>query len=237
MPKATVSGQAKKKIVKKTIAKIQPLEETSALENTSSLNNISSLTSIKKPYLYTAVAALAVVLIAYLARGLFVAAIVNGQPITRLAVVKELEQQYGETTINSLITKSLIQQEAKKQNVQISDAEVDTEIKKIEDNIKQQGQNFDELLAAQNLTKDKLKEQIKLEKTIQKIIGKDIQVTDKDVQDYITANAESLPADSDPETLKPAIKQQLEQQKMSEKFQTWLEDLKKKAKINYLVNY
>src|SRR5688572_16109970 len=54
---------------------------------------------------------LAVLVSLYFLRGVFVAATVNGKPISRLALVKELEKQNGKETLNSLVTKELIFQE------------------------------------------------------------------------------------------------------------------------------
>ncbi len=50
----------------------------------------------------------------YYFRSAFVAATVNGQPISRLSLVRELEKQGGKQAMDSLITKTLIDQEAKK---------------------------------------------------------------------------------------------------------------------------
>jgi foldase protein PrsA len=173
----------------------------------------------------------------YVLRSVFVAATVNGRPVSRLELVRILERQNGKAALESLITKQLIMQEAQNQNVQIEDKEVDNEIKKIEQSVAQQGQNFEELLKAQNLTRDSLKEQIKLEKTIQKIIGKDINVSDEEVNEYIEKNKESFPPDSKVEELREPVREQIQQQRMSEKFQTWLEDLEKKATIYRFVNF
>lgn len=172
----------------------------------------------------------------YFLRGVFVAATVNGKPISRLALVKELEKQNGKETLNSLVTKELIFQEAAKQKVTVSDKDIDAEVKKIEESVAKQGQNLDELLKAQNLTRDSFRQQLKLEKTIQALIGKDVVVTDKEVEEYIANNKESFPTDAKVEDLKEPVKQQLTQQRMSEKFESWLADLQAKASIKYLIN-
>ena len=83
----------------------------------------------------------------YAFRSLFVAAMVNGQPISRVSLVRELEKQNGKQALNSLVTKTLIYQEARKQNVSVSDDEINGEMKKIEDNLQQQGQRLDQHLS------------------------------------------------------------------------------------------
>lgn len=191
----------------------------------------------KKPWVLPVAALIILGILLYTLKGLFVVATINGQPITRVALDRELEDQYGKATLNSLVTKTLILQEAQKEHVTISDDEVNTEMNKIKDNVTKQGQNFNDLLKAQNLTEDKLKDQIKIEKLIQKMVGKNNTVTDQEVDDYITKNKDSFPADSKPEDLRPSVRQQLEQQQLSDKFQTWIADLQKKATINYIVNF
>ena len=77
----------------------------------------------------------------YLFKGIFIAADVNGEKITRFAVIKELEKQSGKQTLESMVTKTLIIQEAKKRDINIGDTEIDTEIAKIAKNIEGQGSN------------------------------------------------------------------------------------------------
>lgn len=173
----------------------------------------------------------------YVLRGFFVVATVNGQPITRVQVVQELEKQNGKKTLDSLVTKTLILQEMEKKNITVTDAEVNAEIKKIEDALKQQGRTLSDALAQQGLSQADLQEQLKIQKMIEKLFSKDVAVTDAEVTKYIEDNKEALPADQDPNTLKSTIKEQLKQQKLTTKFQTWLTEVQKKAKINYIVNY
>lgn len=208
-------------------------------QQTSPFSSISSRfpRSINRNYLMIALGILVLAGLLYLGRSLFLAAVVNGQPITRVAVISELEKQSGKQALDTLITKTLILQEARKQNVTVSQDEINAELKRIEDNVKASGQTLDEVLALQGMSRESLIEQIRIQKTVEKILGKQIQVTDKEVQDYISKNSETLGSDPNSQETKNNVKQQLTQQKLSEKFQTWLDDLKKKAKINYFVSY
>lgn len=173
----------------------------------------------------------------YYFKGLFVVAIVNGEPISRLSEIRELEKQNGKQVLESLVTKTLILQEAKKQNATISQTEIDQAIKKIEKDIEGQGQTLDQALTVRGMTRADLIEQIKIQKLIEKTLGKDIKVTDNEVDDYIAKNKITAPEGIKPEETKARVKEQLLQQKLSESFQTWIENLKKNAKINYFLNY
>lgn len=180
---------------------------------------------------------IALLALLYYLRGLFVAAIVNGQPITRFTVVSELERQSGKQTLQSLVTKTLILQEAKKQNVNVPDKEVDEELAKAEANLKSQGQDLDQILAAQGLTRASVREQIYIEKLIEKLLSKNAAVTDKEINEYFEKNKDTFQDATDEAKVKESIKQQLSQQKMSSEFQKWMQELQKNAKINYFVQY
>jgi len=169
----------------------------------------------------------------YYFRGQFVVAIVNGKPICRWTLIKELEKQAGKRTLESLITKTLILQEAKKQKVAVSDDEVNQEIKQIEENFTSQGQDFNQLLEIQGITRNGLMEEIRLQKMVETIAGKDVEVTDKEIDDYIKENKDNIPQDMKEEEIRATAKEQLKQQKMNEKIQSWIKSLRDGAKIKY----
>lgn len=173
----------------------------------------------------------------YMGRGLFVVVMVNGHPITRLALVQELEKQSGKKTLDSLVSKELILQKMKKQNITVTDAEVNAEIKKIEDTLSKQGRTLTDALAQQGLSRADLLDQLRIQKMIEKLFAKDAVVTDKEITKYMTDNKDALPQGQDEATIKASVKSQLAQQKLTAKFQTWLADLQKKAKIQYFVNF
>lgn len=226
-----VAGKSTKKTTVKRTTK--PSVAEAQTTQTSFTRKGFQLTKVH--YIIAAIVIAAILL--YVFRSWFVVAIVNGQPISRMAFTKELEKQAGKQTLNSLVTKTLIQQEAKKQKVSVSKEEVDAEIKKIESNIKQQGKTLDEALRAQGLSKEDLIEQITIQKLIEKLLGKETQVSDQEVNKYIQQNSAQFQEGSDTPEFRDGIKQQLQQQKLSEKFQTWLADLQKKTKTTYFIQY
>ena len=169
----------------------------------------------------------------YYFRSQFVVATINGQPIWRLSLIRELEQQAGKETLESLITKTLILQEAEKQKITASKEEIDQKIKELEDNFTSQGQDLDQLLEAQGLTRDQLRGQIEIQLIIEKIVGEEVEVTNQELDEYIEANQDFFPEGSDPEEMRASLREQLKQEKANEKIQSWLESLRNDAKINY----
>ncbi|MCL5433096.1 MAG: SurA N-terminal domain-containing protein, partial [Patescibacteria group bacterium] len=120
---------ATKRTTKKTSA--QTTEKLSS-EN-SNLNRKSSpiLKKITSNKVILVLGILIVLAILYLKKDLLIAATVNGQPITRISVVSELESQAGKQVLDQIVTKTLIFQEAKKQNVNVTQKDIDSEIEKL----------------------------------------------------------------------------------------------------------
>ncbi|HLL60293.1 MAG TPA: hypothetical protein VK338_01120, partial [Candidatus Nitrosocosmicus sp.] len=88
---------------------------------------------------------------------------------------------------------------------------------------------------SQGQTRDDLKKQIKIQILVEKMFGKDLAVTDKEAQEYFEKNKESY-GEATYESKANEIKNGLKNQKLAEKFQSWLEDVKSKAKIKYYIN-
>jgi len=167
----------------------------------------------------------------------FIVATVNGHSISRLELIKELEKQYGKGTLEGIVTETLILQEAEKQGVSISDEEINQEIQKIEEDIAAQGQDLSQVLGLQGMTMEELKEQIGLQKMVEEIVKKDIEVTAEEVETYFEENKDSFPEDADIEELRGSIKTQLEQQKLTEGINSWIQNLRDTANLNYLKEF
>ena len=178
-----------------------------------------------------------IIFFTFLFRSFFVAAIVNGEPIARLSVVKALEKQGGKATLDNLITKKLILQEAKKRNVTVTKNDINAEIKKIEENVKSQGSTLDEALKTQGMTRTQLNDEIRIQLSIQKMVNGDIKVIDKEVDEFITANKAQFPENTTEEQMKKQATAQLKQQKQQEETQKLIQELQKKAKILHIVEY
>ena len=174
---------------------------------------------------------LVVVIAALLLRNQIIVATVNGQPISRLALIQELEKESGKKTLDTMITTALIYQEAGQKNATASDADVNAELKKVDDSLKKQGQDLNSALKAQGMTLDSLKDQIKIQLTLKKLLADKIKVTDKEVADYIQKNKDTLPKMDDAQ-LKASVKSQLEQDKMNTAVNDFIQSLRAKAKIS-----
>ena len=173
----------------------------------------------------------------YLARPLIFAASVNGQLVTRYKLISELEKQGGADVLDSLVTKALIFQEAKKMGVGVSQEDLDSEVARIEGVVSAQGSTLDEALALQGQTRQDFIEQIKLQKTVEKILADKLVVTDEDAQKYYEENTDFYGADSTYEQVSESVKNQLMQEKLSTAYQAWITDIRRSANVNYFVDF
>jgi len=175
--------------------------------------------------------------LAYANMGLFVAAIVNGKPITRLQLAQELEKQGGKQVLDSLVTQKLIDQEAKKNGIIVSQVDIDKEMTTIEDQLKAQGTDLDTALAFQGQTRDDLVKSLKVKIIIEKLLSDKISVSEEDIKTYFDQNKATFPENSTIEGVRSQIVSTLSQQKLTEAYQTWLTEVKAKSKINLLLNF
>jgi len=222
---------------KKSVRKSSALIRTKDIDVSVSAVKPSLKSRIKQPKVFIPLIIIALIIIAFLFKGLFVAALVNGQPISRLSLVAELEKQGGSQVMSSLINQALIMQEANDKNIVVSDEEIDKEVKEIEETLKKQGQDLNTALASQNLAREDFIKQIKLRKIVEKLLEDQVKVTDKEIDDYIEVNQETLPTDLKEDELRTQVREQLRQQKLATKSQELLTNLNKDAKIQYFVNY
>ena len=205
----------------------------------SSLSNFINFTNLKslrlKDLILPAIIILIIILLGLL-KDQFVAASVNGKQINRLELIQELEKKEGKRALENLVSEALIMQEAKKRNISVTNEEVDREIGTIEKTIKNQGQNLDDLLTLQGLTRQRLKDEVRIQLILKRLVGK-AEVTDKEVVEYIEKNNESIPADANMDEIKSQVKTQLEQDKVNQKIQSLVDELRKNAKIEYLLKF
>lgn len=173
----------------------------------------------------------------YLGKGIFIAATVGGKPISRLSVIRELEKRAGKQALDALITKELISQEAKKKNISVSDDEIKAQIDDLKKSIESQGSTLNAALAMQGQTMADLEENIKYQKMIEQILKDKTYVSEEEIKKYFEDNKSIYAKDAKFEDLKDDIRQKLTQEKLSNEFSAWLNNLKSSVTINYFVNY
>lgn len=177
----------------------------------------------------------AILLFLFVFKSLFVAAVVNNTIITRFSLDRELEKQAGKQLLDSKVTQALVMQEGAKQNIKVTPEEISARVSEIESQIPE-GQKLDDLLLAYGLSRPEFEKQLSYEIIVTKLLEKDITISDEEIKTYFDANKTTFPAGSTLDSVKAEITNTLKQTKLSEKYQTLVQDLKSKAKIFYFLN-
>lgn len=114
-------------------------------------------------------------------------ATVNGQSISHADLDNKLESSpAARGVLQNIVMSTLIDQYAKQHNINVSSAE----ISKVEDQYKAQypGDQWNELLKARSLTEQDVQDLIRRQLIIDKAVGGNIQISEKQIKDYFDKN-------------------------------------------------
>lgn len=221
------------KVSKPAAIKTNNKTESSVL---SSAPQLFSLKANKQDTIKKLLIMMAVVLLAaavYFLKDEVIVASVNGKPVTRLALLKSLEQQGAAQVLQSITTRMVINDAVKESGVKVEQAEIDQEMQSFQDTLAAQGQDLDNLLEAQGVSRKEIEEQIRLSKAIEKIVADQLNVSDEEVTAYYEENKASMPEGVTFDELSGQIKEDLRQQKLATAQQAWLAKVQSEADINY----
>ncbi|NYF25729.1 SurA N-terminal domain-containing protein [Sporosarcina sp. JAI121] len=162
-------------------------------------------------------------------------ATVGDEKITKDELYEVLVQASGQEALASMIDKKVIELELKKENVTVSDKEVEAELTKY---IESGGgeEAFKAALKQNGMTEKQFKENIVEFLSIQKALEPGKEITDKEIKTYFDENKETFQEEGKTEVKledhKEEIKQLLTDQKLQEQYAEWLEKAKAKYKID-----
>lgn len=160
-------------------------------------------------------------------------AVVNGERIYKSEFYDKLEESYGQTIAGQLIDEVLIYQEASKNNIVIDDADIEKEIKSLEENYGGK-EILDGELENRGITRDELKTQIETTLIVQEILGKEIEITEEEKLEFFDQYKDVLLTDNDDPTYEEAedeVEEVLLEQKIGQKVQPWLTEIRDAANI------
>src|SRR3989344_1489754 len=194
---------------------------------------------IRKVKPKTAIVVTVVVLVlvsAYVYKGLFIVATVNGSPISRFAVIDKLEKASGKQVLESLITEKLIRNELDKQKVIVTGDEISADLKKIEGQVVAQGGTLAQALMLHGMTQKNLEDQISLNLRVEKLLADKIKVEDSEVIQYIKDNKVVIPKGQEAQ-YNDQVRNELKSDKLYQASQEWVSSIRSGASINFFVNY
>lgn len=159
-------------------------------------------------------------------------AIVDGKRISKEKWVERLEGSYGSTMASLMIEEAVVEQEAEANGITATQDEIQAKLDDIIESIGGQ-ELYESALAANNLTEEELKDQIKLDILSTKLITPTLEYTDDDVKSFFTDYSDVIfpdetealedGAELDYETYKDQTEQVYIEQLVSSEFDTWLE--------------
>lgn len=164
--------------------------------------------------------------------GMVVAAIVNGTPIYRSQLDQALMSRFGKQVYERIINEALIQNEAAKAKVTVTPQDIEGRVKEITE--KFGGISLEDMLKFQGMTKDDFEKELKLQLTVEKLLGKDIVIKEEDIDVFIATSRAQLTATEEGK-LRVEAKNAILSQKVSEKFQTWFSELRTKASVTNFI--
>ena len=101
----------------------------------------------------------------------------------------ETRQKLTQQILRSLVDEQLEQQEAKKQNVEVADKDVDESFARVAEQNKLTAAQFSDVLAKQGISVETVKGQIRAQlawvKVVQKVIRPRIDIPEQDIDDYL----------------------------------------------------
>lgn len=225
------SGKEKDKDSKK-LGRVKELTENDALTKRKKLSSKKSVFLVFVLLLF-----LATVLWIYSHLDWFVVAFVNGKPIWRTELIRELEKRGGKQTASFLLNRTLIYQEAKNKGVVVSESEVNDLFNKYDEQFKTQGTSLKDALSFQGLTEENYKQELKFELLVRKILADKLVVTDDEVNEYYEKNKSQFGEGQTLDAVKETIKQVLMDQKLSFNYPSLIQDLESKAKIRRFFDF
>lgn len=120
-----------------------------------------------------------------------VVARVGGEEISRDELYKLLEEQYGQQVLSYLISEKIIELELKKQNIVVSEEEIQKELQEIVEQYGGQGQ-FDAALASYGYTIDNFKKDIESNLKVEKLLEPEIEITEEEMKAYFETNKQAF---------------------------------------------
>jgi foldase protein PrsA len=116
---------------------------------------------------------------------------VNGEKITKDELYDVLVGQYGATALSTLIDNKIIEMEADKEEITVSDKEIEDEYKAYVDSYGGE-EALSTAMEQSGISKDNLKKEIENYFKIEKLLEPRIEITEDELQTYFDENKESF---------------------------------------------
>lgn len=116
---------------------------------------------------------------------------VNNEVITKDELYDLLVEQNGTQVLESLIAEKILNAEAKKQNINVSEEDVQAEINKVIDNYGGQ-EVFNQAMEYYGYSLDDIKKNITMNTQIRRLVGSSISITEEEMLGYFEENKDTF---------------------------------------------
>lgn len=114
---------------------------------------------------------------------------VNGEPISKNELYDSMVKQNGQAALDVLISKKIIDMEASKQNIKVTDEDLEKELDELAEYYG--GRDvFEQSLSMYNLTLKDVKEDLTVQVKLEKLMKERITITDEEIEEYFNENKE-----------------------------------------------
>ncbi|MFS8158911.1 MAG: hypothetical protein ACMG6E_01620 [Candidatus Roizmanbacteria bacterium] len=162
-------------------------------------------------------------------------AIVNGNSIDSKKFTQRVLLLSGDSVLEQLIIGELVREDAKKKNVTVSRSDFDIQYKKILIDIRSANISLPVYLASLGMTEPMFKEELRTQLLIKKLFGASVQVTDRDIDDFMVKNKVLKGQGAIYLSQKIALRKVVERDKLRTIFSQWVQVQLKKARITRFI--
>ena len=164
-------------------------------------------------------------------------AVVNGQYVPTSTLYSQLMASGGAETLNNLTQQQLILQQAQRENVAISNSDIQKELDAFKESTGGEDQ-YRESLKEFGISEELLRNQIEVRLTLEKILADEIKVSDQEIEDYYNANKEEVDvANEGLEGARERIETQLREQKLSQESANYIESIQQNASVQTMPHH
>jgi foldase protein PrsA len=117
---------------------------------------------------------------------------IGSREITLRELQTALQSQYGAELLNVMLDREAIRLEAIEAGIQVENPEIERELKRMQQGYESEEQFYQSMKEQLGMTKEELKEDVRYKLLLERIATKNIQITDKQVDDYIKTHPDEF---------------------------------------------
>jgi hypothetical protein len=158
-------------------------------------------------------------------------ATVDGTTISRSDYDKMVARGNGQQVLDQLITQRLVENDARKHHVSATADEIDAKLKEAKSQFSTD-QEYRQALDQNHVTELQLRDSLRLQVLLEKLVYDKVQVSDADVQQEYDKNKDTDYQGKTLDQVKDEIRKSLTDQKQQDALQAYVQNLRSSAKIS-----